>query len=809
MKFRSIVVVSAFAVIPMLLPERPVLAQSGDVLAIEEIIVTARKREENLQEVPIAVTAFTTETIQELQLRNASDIASFTPGFSFISSFGRDSDRPVVRGMSNILGEANASFFIDGVYVPSTIASTELQNLERIEVIKGPQAALYGRATFAGAINYVTKRPSEEHQGQVAVTGAEHSEFDVLASISGPLSRGRAYYYLAASHYEYGGEYTNTVDGDDVGAEETDTVTAKLLLTPNDDFEASLRVTFQQDDDDHIALFLQGANRNNCFDNNATRPASRGYYCGIVDVADSVELRTDFLPEAGIERDILRAALTFDWDFAGGYTLHSVSGMQQEDTNRQIDVSYAAYDPLLYLYGFAFIGDLRGSFWRVQEEETESLSQELRISSPRDRDFRWTLGAYAFRSQFDLNVNDRINPLVDTPGALDPSLGVQQPNSFPETQITENLAIFGGIEYDFSDQVRGTFEIRRADDRKSADFFPVGGVGTTTYQDATFDSVTPRATLTVLANDDVTFYGNIAKGNKPGGFNDPGAPNQTFDEEESWNYEFGVKSLFGDGRVRANLSFFYIEWDDQQLTLNAQRPDGTITSFIENVGETEVTGVEIEADVLISDNWDLSATYAFINSEITEYVNDQQALFFGCVPPGMASTPADVAAYLDCVERFGSVAGNQSPRSSKHQASLRTMATFPTGENREWYLGGNLTFESSRFAQVHNLAETGDSTRVNVQFGYRTPQWDFMVWGKNVFDDRNAQDILRYIDTRAYVNAPFIPCPPPPFVFRTGQNCGPLFSRQTDPNGNTIVPRGFGITLPRGRQVGATVSFRF
>jgi outer membrane receptor protein involved in Fe transport len=547
-------------------------------------------------------------------------------------------------------------------------------------------------------------------------------------------------------------------------------------------------------------VWLQGADLNNCFEANASRPAARGYFCGEVGVSDTVELRTDFLPDAGIDRDVLRTALTLDWNFDNGMSLTSITGLQNEEVGRQTDVSYAAYDPLLYLYALSFVGDLRGSFWRVQEEKEDTISQELRLSSASDQSLRWTLGGYYYRSE---------NPLVDTPGELDPALAVQQPNSFPESSIIENMAAFAGIEYDFSDMLRGTFEVRYAEDRKSDDFFPVGGVGITTYQDKTFTSVTPRATLTWLYSDDITLYGNIAKGNKPGGFNDPGAPTEFYDEEESWNFEAGIKAKLQDGRAQWNTSVFFIDWDDQQLTLNAQRPDGTLTSFIENVGKTEVLGLETELTMAITDNWDLTATYAYIDSEIQEYVNDQQALFFGCVPPGRTATAGDVAAYLGCVNQFGSVAGNDTPRSSKHQASVHTMAVFPTDGGSEWFVGGNATYESSRYAQVHNLAETGAATRVGAQFGWRNESWDVTVWGKNIFDDDTAQDILRYIDSRAYTNAPFIPCPPPSFVFRTGENCGPYFFRQTDSNGNTITPRGFGITLPRGRQVGVTVNFRF
>tara|TARA_B100000902_G_scaffold391217_1_gene441510 strand:- start:77 stop:1219 length:1143 start_codon:yes stop_codon:yes gene_type:complete len=356
----------------------PVAWSQDEEMSLEEVIVTARKREENLQEVPLSVTAFNASTLQDYRMFSPEDIAGFTPGFSFVNSFGRDSDRPVVRGMSNILGSPNASFFIDGVYVPGTISSTELQMLERVEVIKGPQAALYGRATFSGAINYVTRRPTNELEGQVTVTVAEHDTTNTNAYVSGPLIEDKLYFYLGAGFSEYGGEYNNTISGDEVGGEETTTFTGKLLWTPNDAFEASLRVTTQKDDDDHIAMWLQGQEYNNCFDANASRPAARGYYCGTVNTSDEVTLRTDFFPNPGIERDVMRTALNMDWELGNGWMISSITGYQESETDRQIDVSYGGYDAFSFFNAFY---SPTGQFWRVQEEEEETFSQELRLSA--------------------------------------------------------------------------------------------------------------------------------------------------------------------------------------------------------------------------------------------------------------------------------------------------------------------------------------------------------------------------------------------------------------------------------------------
>lgn len=776
----------------------PAAWSQDEEMSLEEVIVTARKREENLQEVPLSVTAFNASTLQDYRMFSPEDIAGFTPGFSFVNSFGRDSDRPVVRGMSNILGSPNASFFIDGVYVPGTISSTELQMLERVEVIKGPQAALYGRATFSGAINYVTRRPTNELEGQVTVTVAEHDTINTNAYVSGPIVEDALYFYLGAGFSEYGGEYKNTISGDEVGGEETTTFTGKLLWTPNDAFEASLRVTTQEDDDDHIALWLQGADYNNCFDSNASRPAARGYYCGTVQTSDEVTLRTDFFPNPGIERDVMRTSLNLDWELGNGWMISSITGYQETETERQIDVSYGGYDAFSYFNAFY---SPTGQFWRVQEEEQETFSQELRLSSSADQRLRWSVGAYWYDSEFEQTVDDRINPLTSFEAALDPAVRRQEPNSFPEKRTVENVAIFGSVEFDFSESLTGTVEVRQATDKIEDIFYPFQPGQVEESFSEEFDSFTPRFTLTYLASDDLTVYGNIAKGNKPGGFNDSDSPKVAYDEEEAWNYEVGVKARILDGRGTWNSSIYMIDWTDQQLTFNAQRPDGSLTSFIDNVGETSVTGFETEVSMMITDNWDMTANYSYTNAEIDEYINIDQAILIGCNPR------AD--DYFDCIQANGSVEGNQTPRSPKHQASLRTMYRIAMGAG-EWFVGGDIRHEGSKFAQVHNFAETGSRTTVGAQAGYRTDRWEVSVWGKNLTDDDTAMDILRYIDTRAYVSAGGPPCSVVSPNFNPAANCGGFFAWSgTNIGGGSITPRGFGITLPRGRQIGATIRFNF
>lgn len=328
----------------------PGLAQdsSADELALEEIVVTARKREEALQDVPLTVTAVGATKIQELGIRDARELALYVPGFSNIASFGRNSsERPTIRGQSNILGAPNASYFIDGVYISGSATNTETANLERIEVIKGPQAALYGRATFAGAINYVTKKPSNEFEGNVSATLGEFQQRDLTAYISGPIVDGQLNYYLAATHTEIGGFYDNPLDQrDDLGAEQTDAVTAKFLWTPTEALEMTALFTWLEDDDAPPALGLQGREFNNCqLVDPVLRPRSRGYFCGEALPIEKLTIGqlTAQMPNPGNQRERTRAALTASLELAGGYQLISTSGYSQEDYEVQIDVSYGGY----------------------------------------------------------------------------------------------------------------------------------------------------------------------------------------------------------------------------------------------------------------------------------------------------------------------------------------------------------------------------------------------------------------------------------------------------------------------------------
>ena len=219
---------------------------------LEEIIVTARKRAEKLQDVPISITAFTADAIEQRGIESVYDIARLTPNLSFNQTYGRTFDRPVIRGMSQILGERTVSFVVDGVYIAGNITGADLDDVESVEVLKGPQATNFGRSSLAGVISYRTTQPSNEFKGKASISLGDDGYYEAAANISGPLLGDTLSFKLGGRFYEYDGRYTGlSSDGrkPTFGAEQTKRVSGTLRWAPSDEFDVTVRAFAAQNSD--------------------------------------------------------------------------------------------------------------------------------------------------------------------------------------------------------------------------------------------------------------------------------------------------------------------------------------------------------------------------------------------------------------------------------------------------------------------------------------------------------------------------------------------------------------------------------
>jgi outer membrane receptor protein involved in Fe transport len=751
----------------------PTWAQDAG-LALEEVVVTARKVEESLQDAPISVTAFTNEAITERGITDLNSLAEFSPGLSFSQAFGRQNDRPVIRGQGNVLAnvqfgvESGTAYFIDGVYYNGDIQALDFDMLQRVEVIKGPQSALYGRNTYAGAINFVTRDPrGDEWGGTVRATAGKFGERRASLNVDGPIAEGLLTARFGARINTYDGEYTNQATGQLVGDEQDKTFNATFVLTPTEDLTLRAFVQYRHQDDGPLALFLQGANLNNCKPGFrsigyrglnattgavATSPAAgqfapanntNQYFCGAIPARpDLIWLNTDALGTTakfpnntfrdgtafdGVEANETFSSFSVEWNMPNGSTVRSLSGYRTNHDRFGTDSDHSE--------AFVYFGPpspaVEPAFANTNRNDRREWSTELKLSSAEDARFRYAVGAYYY------NIKDTEKDLT----YASPEFGVI--NSGANITGIENRASFASVAYDLTDKLSASLEVRRFTETKNRREFSAAGVSNL-YLEAEFSDTTPRFTVDYQMSDDVLLYGILAKGVRPGGINGSagtlvGRPN--YDQETSNNLELGVKSTLMDGRVRFNAAAYYIDAKDVQVTqaLPPASGQGAVTSIAVNQAKAETTGLEVEVTAAITQYLTGTVALAYSNAEFKEGCDDfEYVLNSG----GVAYQPAFFGSAL-C-----SIAGRRLPLAPETQGNVVLTYERPMSDSLSFVASGTFTHEGSKFVQVHNLAETGDTNMLGLRFGVKSDDWSVTAYGRNLTDEDTIPLATRWFDLR-------------------------------------------------------------
>ncbi|MBV6416398.1 MAG: Vitamin B12 transporter BtuB [Steroidobacteraceae bacterium] len=732
---------------------------------LPEVVVTARKQEERLQDVPIAVAAFSGEQLEERGARDMFDISHFTPGFSFekVNRYGVQGgvSRPVIRGMSNILGEGNASVFVDGILYSDSILSFPFDIVERVEVIKGPQAALFGRATFSGAINLITKKGGNEPEHTVSARLAEYGDTEVNLLSRGPIINDKLFYMVHGRYYTMDGMYRNTLDNDRIGGEQSTNFNASLEWRPTEGIAAILSGGYTRDRDDLAAITLQDRFANNCHLN-----APRQYYCGEVEEARDATLdRAGLDGTEGLHRDSTRLSLQVSFDLPAGLTLVSNSGLFNTEMEYGYDSTYQGATAFGLLtvpnapgYTRAPTDPVRtGGVMRNEVTDRDEWSTELRLQSDRASRFKYLVGAYYYEGRRSLEERHFL------PTA---------PTVFSGETRIDNRAVFGSVGFDFTDRWEATAELRYAED--TIGNYNAIARPTAPLIENTFDSVSPRVTATFKLTPENMLYANVAKGNKPGVINpDPRFPeNIRFaDEESSWNYEIGTKNRFLDGRLMANLALYYIDWKDQQLTSSFTFPTGGTQSYIRNAGKTEIRGAELELEAAVSDRLTVGFTWSLTDAEFKELIDAEAGQLFGNT----------------------SLAGKEPPGVPEQQASAYGRLTFPMGANKSGFVRGDVSYTDRKYDQVFDLADTGEQVLMNMSAGVENDHWAVTFFVNNLTDDRTPSSVTRYVD-QLNLNVP------------QHVNANPA---QNNVPGTTTLERAFFYPLANKRQFGITAKWKF
>ncbi len=439
---------------------------SGEEADLDEVIVTARKKSERLQDVPMAVAVFSGETIERLNVTSVDELAKHTTGFTFDSDFGRLSDRPIMRGQSTILGDSGVAYFIDDVYYTGTLLDLDLESVSSLQVVKGPQSALHGRNTYSGAMLITTKAPGQTAAGNAKIEYAQFGQKRLSVSYSGPLADTFGI-GLSGTWYEREGVtndlWRNKFDGQKLGDEESKSFNFSTYWTPSDRLDMRTRVMVTRQDDGPPALFLQGYQQNNIYPDNGNRrpsvtgdqffPVANGggsvylganrYYSGEIKAR---RLDVDAARSLGVTPHIgnqkLLASLTLNYKFSENLTGTYVAGFNREKSDSAYDFDYqsTSYGPFMtssvglrprtvagtpagqYEYAVS-TGAPAANFSSVGAGRTRDMSHELRLRWQRDR---WDAlaGLYYFDSRADSTAKQ--TPVATWGAQLQQSLGVLQ-----------------------------------------------------------------------------------------------------------------------------------------------------------------------------------------------------------------------------------------------------------------------------------------------------------------------------------------------------------------------------------------------
>lgn len=701
------------AALALVLAPLPAIAQESDAasdtqeLRVAKIVVTSRKVEEDLQSAPLAVTAFGAAEIQDAGLANIEDIALLTPGLTFAPLFGGAGSIPVIRGQSTSIGESNVGFFVDGVYQSSRAAMDALLagNIERVEVVKGPQSALYGRNTFAGAINYITRKPSRNLEGGVETTLGDYGLREVRGNISVPMIEDQLYFRGGASHYRRDGYFDNELTGDDLDSRETNVLSASFEATPSASLGAVLRIAYEKTSNGDSPLrFLE----NNAAPGNPTPaplPPAFQLYAGEMLASGSGYS----VSPGGFDRKNTSVSLAVDKEFDSGLTLTSITGYVELETEQNVDNDYEA----------------RSIRYSRATADLAEFSQELRLASSPDGSLRWMVGAY----YYDLSSDGRISDtFVDGAFVLAQALSVTPlAGLLPAGAITTNdetttsYALFGSLSYDLTDRLTGTFEGRWTSETKDivatqqSPLSPAIGVFT---DSAEFENFVPKFILDYQYSDDLMVYLSAAKATKTGGFNIDVTGSgilpseRIYDPEESWTYEGGFKSTLADGRMTLNGAVYHIQWTDQIV----RALGATFATLNANAGETSITGVELETRARLARGLDLTAGYAYTDSAYDKYT-------FGALA-GLGLDPVLDGKPLQWV--------------SEHQFNLSLQYQKPAFGNWEWMARGDLAYFSDQSTVQTADAYVGDTTLVNLRTGLSNDDLSVSFWVRNLFEEDTA-----------------------------------------------------------------------
>ena len=656
----------------------PAVAQER-ATALEEVIVTAQRRETALQETPIAVTAFTSEKIQDLGMFDIRDVGSMAPNTVIQKQPGSNSNAGVsIRGVGSgetaLIFDPKVSFYIDGVYISKTVGGVfDIVDMESIEVLRGPQGTLFGRNSTGGAINITTKKPTGELGGTLEASAGNDGYQRYRASIDLPKFADMLSVKLSGMHMEYDGWADNDFPGqeEDLASEDNDSYRIALRLEPTD--AITIDYAYDKTDNEGVASPFQVTEvKDSIFNGLTTTPFPYEVLGGQLFqemaalIGDPDERRDDYNLDsvAKEELEVDGHTLTVAWELEP-FTVKYIFGDRETDsTYDRADFDGGALNTADLFYGGGQVIPTPGFHAAIEDGSVEMTTHELQLFGDLfDEKFNYTLGYYYYEEDvyqdnpqtFGLPIQFLVaDPGLlaaytfggfcnDVPGQGPVCIGSQRlplPFPFPGAdpnlngfvdliygQETESWAIYGQGTFSLTEDLELTAGIRYTEDERDAFLFSEN-LGQTSIddrldEDEDWDNVSYLLTLNWFVNEDINVYATYSTGYNAGAFNaragSVNAWQNPVDEEEIDAFEIGLKADWLDNRLRTNVAVFYNEFDDIQV-VQFEAGSGGASSNLVNAGEATYWGLELDATAILADGLTLDLMYGYLDAEFDEYL---------------------------------------------------------------------------------------------------------------------------------------------------------------------------------------------
>lgn len=668
-------------------PEQP--AVRGP--AIEEIVVTARKREESIQDVPVAVSAFAGDFLERNAVSDLSGLDTYTPNVH-ISSVSVNAGAAVtfIRGIGNRVQDPQVdspiAVSIDGVYLSQISGGLlDLFDVQGVEVLRGPQGTLQGRNSPGGAINITTRRPSGETGGQAEIGFGRFGKRDMRVAAEAPLIDGLLAGRLSYGSSSFDGQVLNRNTGRKVGGSESDIVRASLLFTPTD--ALSIYATADYSSLTYEPAGLRYVGTEESFGPRQPAPLT----CVMPDIALCTpypRYTTDLDFDRDSKVELSGLALNADWDL-GSVTLTGITGFRDVKDRQNVDVDGTSL-PLLNANG--------------RELDVTQISQELRLSSNGNEALDWVFGAYYLQSEHDLK-----EPL-DVFGARVTTM---------QEQTLDSYAVFGHGIYHLTDRWSMSAGGRQTWDDKRASAVAAGfDESTRVHVENDWSNFSFEAGTEFRFTSDHLGYFRYAQGYRSGGIAQVSNPDDVFmfEPETVDSFEMGIKATWLDRRLQTNFAIFYSDYSDLQRDVVKPAANSGFTQTIENAASATIQGAELEITAALTDALTLRSAIGYLDAAYDEF-------------------PADLIG-------DGNVVDNRDlalPFTSEWTAWLAADYVLSVGQHGSLTLTPEVSYRSSFNANPLDIQVGAQDTfalfNVSATYTPASDRWGATVYLRNAFDE--------------------------------------------------------------------------